>query len=877
MNTLEKVNANPWPTAPTGWISGSRFLLICGGVYLATAFATLYLPYPIGSIATVWYPNAIAICLLLTRSPREWPLLLVVIGLANFCAGIFAGGNPMRTIQYIPGNLVEIALGSTLLRTVSHPRECVTRVEGLLRALLLGGMFPAALGAAVGTLFLHHNYRTDPVSTWTSLFGGSAIGSVAILPVGFLCLARGWSAFTPLRKNLWTPLAMSLAILVSIWAPAYMPHPFVYVTVTLALVAVVGHFPAVALATMLCSLLVVIRLGVNTSMSPDLPRELQDVLIYLPLVLTLLPPVLLAAAMERLLMTARELSEEKERAEVTLHSIGDGVVTTDARGRITYLNPVAEQMLDWPLEDAAGREFQQVVHVFDRRTEKSLPDAITRAHQPREPNEVLDNLVLRNREGREYGIRDNVSPILAQDGSLLGTVTVMQDVTETRQLAQKMFRLAHHDGLTDLPNRILYQDRLLHACQLGQRHGSRFAVIFMDLDHFKNINDSLGHVVGDELLQLVAQRLKQTLRSSDTISRLGGDEFVMLLDDMDGGEAAAEFAGNLINTLKQPYMLQGNELVVTTSLGIAMFPEDGQDPSTLMKHADAAMYRSKRDGRNCFHLFSRSADDAALARLTLENDLRRAIQEREFHLLYQPIVDASTRQILSVEALVRWHRSDGSIVRPDRFIPVAEESGLIIPLGRQLLDQACRQLQHWRGTALEYVRVAVNASTVQLREDGFAQSVSETLARHDIDGRQLELEITESTLMTDSDLMLKTLKGLKSLGLRISIDDFGTGYSSLSYLKRFPVDTVKVDRSFVRDMEDDSSDRELIRAILAMSRSLSLEVIAEGVETEGQAGILADMGCPLLQGYLFAKPCDADTLLALAHTFTRADGSNWTI
>ncbi|GGC09146.1 hypothetical protein GCM10011352_39370 [Marinobacterium zhoushanense] len=876
MITLDK-SGTPQTTQTTKRAPAIGSIIIGALIYFIIAFATMHLPYPDGTIATIWYPNAVAICLLLTRPIREWPLHLFALALANLSAGLMAGGSLSRVPLYVAGNLVEVLTGGLLLKRFCALGESITRAEGMLRALLLGSLVPSAIAAALSALIFYSINGSDLGSSWSSWFGSSAIGGVAVLPVGLLCLARGRTALTSLIFQPHSLLAVAITLAVASWAPAYVPHPFIYVTAALAITAIIGRFPAVALALPICSVLVAVRLGNNTGEWAEMPRELQDMLIYLPLVLTLLPPVLLAASLERLLLTAEALSEEKERAEVTLHSIADGVITTDPQARITYLNPVAEKMLGWPLEQAQGRAFDDVVRVSDQRNGRLRADTIIRSQLEREHNDVLDNLVLRSRDGREYGIRESVSPIRTADHTLIGSVMVMTDITETRQLARKMLRLAHHDDLTDLPNRILYQDRLLHACQQGERHSQRFAVMFMDLDHFKKINDSLGHAAGDELLKLVARRLTDTLNRSDTIARLGGDEFVMLLDDIASAEAAGELASKLIDALNQPYMLQETELMITASLGIALYPEDGRDPSTLMKHADAAMYRAKRDGRNGFHLFSPSADDAAIARLKLENDMRRAIPNGEFVLHYQPVVEAGTHRISSVEALVRWDRGEEGLVRPDLFIPVAEESGLIVPLGEQLLEQACRQLQRWRGTALEGVRIAVNASTVQLREKEFAAKLANLLERYDVSGHQLELEITESTLMTDSERMLGMLEQIKALGLGISIDDFGTGYSSLSYLKRFPVDTVKVDRSFVRDMEEDSSDRELIRAILAMSRSLELKVIAEGVETEGQASILAEMGCPYLQGYLFAKPSDPASLLTFANSHSRPDSANWVI
>ncbi len=981
-----------------------RHWLLTTLLYFIGALPMIHLSLQPGNVASLWYANGIAICCLLARAPRQWPLLLTGIALASLSANYLLSRDLALTLAFLPANLIEVAIGATLLHLLCQPARCIGQIESLLRCLLTATVIPAAMGGLFGALALNELHLGDVSAIWLAWFEGGLIGSTSVLPLGFLLLARGSGALRPLARQPWALMAILVVVLLSIWAPLHLQYPFVYLTAALMLVAMTGHFAATSVATVLCSIIIGAQITAGIfSPSGAAERFFTEQLFYTPLILTLLPPVLLASTLERQRLNAEQLAvqeaqyrsryqntpvmmhtidtegrllsvndrwlerlgytraevlgrasvefltetsrrhaleevyprfwrgdelkdvayemvcrngqvinvelssvwerddrgrllcahtvlkdvteqnrlaaalaAEKELMEVTLHSIADGVITTDRDGRITYLNPAAEKLTGWSLEAAHGVTFEQVVQLREQPTGEPLPDPVSRCLHASN-GAKRDHVVLLGRDGAEYGVRDSVSPLLNQQGELLGTVMVLQDETESRELAQQMAFLAHHDVLTELPNRVLYQDRLHRACRRGKRKRDRFAVMFMDLDHFKNINDSLGHGLGDELLREVARRLRQTLRENDTICRLGGDEFVMLLEDVRNSRQASQVARKIIASLAQPCQLGSTELVVTASLGIALYPQDGEDPDSLMKHADAAMYRSKRDGRNGFHLFSRSADDAALARLTLENDLRHGISEGQFFLHYQPIVDASTRQLVSLEALVRWQRPDG-LGRPDQFIPVAEESGLIVPLGRQLLEQACAQLQQWQTNGLDIPRLAVNVSTVQLRERSFAQMVASILTRYGVDGARLELEITESTLMTDPDAMLTTLSQLKALGLRISIDDFGTGYSSLSYLKRFPVDTVKIDRTFVRDMETDSSDRELIRAILAMSRSLELEVVAEGVETEGQADILTGMGCPSLQGYLFSRPLAPQQLL----DFLSRDGSphgvpNWVI
>ncbi len=570
----------------------------------------------------------------------------------------------------------------------------------------------------------------------------------------------------------------------------------------------------------------------------------------------------LAGDLQRLYETPPSLMHS---VEVTLHAIADGVVSVDDAGRITYLNPVAEKLLGWPLAEARGQAFGLVVRLFDQASGQSLPSPIERCLSGLAGAEVSHDAMLRDRDGRECEVRDSVSPIVGKDGELLGAVIVFQNVTESRELTRQLGHLSHHDSLTGLPNRTVFQSRVRQACESASVHPRTFAVVFMDLDHFKHVNDSLGHAVGDELLMTLTKRLTTALRSGDTVSRLGGDEFVMLLDDIGGPDEIGEVAQKILREVALPCVLEDTELTVGISLGIAIYPQDGEDPDTLMKHADAAMYRAKRGGRNRYQFFSREVDQAASERLQLEVDIRRGLSEGQFVAHYQPIMDVVSGLPVAMEALARWTSDARGPQQPDAFIPVAEESGLIVPLGEAMLRQACEQLRDWRDSALSSMTIAVNVSPVQLAHAQFVDSVSDILDDTGVDGSQLAFEITESTLMTQPEDTLATLLRIKALGISIAIDDFGTGYSSLSHLKRFPVDSVKIDRSFVRDLETDPDDRELARAIVAMSRSLRLRVVAEGVETEGQASMLSAMGCTALQGHLYARAAGVDTTSAWLH------------
>ena len=977
--------------APPPWLPKSlaATAVLAGLMYLALAALAIYLSRHTAGIATLWYANAAAVVLLHSRPGKDWPLLLAAVALGNLAANMVFGDAVLLALRLVVANMVEIIIGAMLLRRYCAAADCISRPGTLLLALLLGSVIPAFIGALLAAGLLYASELGSSYQLWLSWFEGSSIGGVAMLPLGLLLAARGWGALWADLRRPTVLMALALMVGISLTVPTSLPHPYVYISIALVLLAAVGRFTGASLGALLCSLSVATLISQGEFIPLRSIQAIHQGLFYLPLLLVLLPPLLLAATLERIqqsvvelaqreddfralyekapvmmhsvdlsrrllsvneewlacmgyersevlgrrsidFMTpescrfaeqtviprfikqgylrdeeyqmvaksgeildvqlsaiwlrdadgkplrsmsvikvvteqkrlARELIAEKERIEVTLQSIGDGVITTDEHGRINYLNPVAEQLVGRRLGEAQGLAFSDVVHLFDNLTGAPLASPIDNSQPGNRIDGASRTAVLRDRHGKEYGVQNSVAPILGKSGQLLGTVMVIQDVSDARALSQRLAYLAHHDGLTDLPNRVLFLDRVHQACQYAQRRRSRFAVIFMDLDHFKHVNDSLGHAVGDVLLRTIAQRLTGTLRGSDTVCRLGGDEFVMLLSEINGPDDVGQVAKKILRDVALPCVLEGTEVNVGISLGIAIYPVDGEDPDTLMKHADAAMYRSKREGRNRYQFFSREVNQAASVRLRLEADIRRGLGEGQFIAHYQPVIDASSGLPVALEALARWDRPEHGLQGPSGFITVAEESGLIVPLGAAMLRQACEQLRAWRDTALGHITIAVNVSPVQLADAGFVDKVTSVLQSTGVAGAQLAFEITESTLMADPEATLDVLMRLKALGIRIAIDDFGTGYSSLSHLKRFPVDSVKIDRSFVRDLETNPDDRELAKAIVAMSRSLRLRVVAEGVETETQAEILKTMGCTSFQGFLYAKPADAATIAA---------------
>ena len=420
------------------------------------------------------------------------------------------------------------------------------------------------------------------------------------------------------------------------------------------------------------------------------------------------------------------------------------------------------------------------------------------------------------------------------------------------QTASEVEQLAYYDGLTGLPNRGLFFDRLRQALAQAARHRYKMSVLFVDLDRFKEINDSLGHDAGDAFLRLVARRIKSCTRTGDTVARFGGDEFTVLLPIIGRVEDAGRVAQKVIDALREPFVIAQHEIVVTTSIGVAIYPADGEECEALVRNADAAMYRAKQQGRDRYQLYTAAMNTRALEKLDLENRLRKGIRSGELVLHYQPLVDTVNGHVFGVEALVRWDHPVLGLLAPERFIPAAEISGLIFPIGKWVLHEACRQAREWHAQGLDLV-VAVNLSPRQFQQPDLVKQVRDALAAAELEPRFLEVEITEGSAMEDTDLTARVLRELKALGVRIAIDDFGTGYSSLSYLKKFPVDTLKLDQSFVRDITQ-PQDAALASGIISMAHNLRLKVVAEGVETEGQFDILRDHRCDRLQGYLFSQP-----------------------
>lgn len=561
-------------------------------------------------------------------------------------------------------------------------------------------------------------------------------------------------------------------------------------------------------------------------------------------------------------VTERRRAEEQLRLafEAVRHS-GEGILVTDADQHIISANPAFEVVTGYSAMEVAGKTpafFASARHDEDFFTSMRETLESTGYWQ----GEVWN----RRKNGEIYPEWLGVSVVRDDDDRPKYFVYIFSDMTERNEAQQRIEFLAHHDPLTGLPNRLLLRDRLEQAQAQSHRLNSRVALMFLDLDRFKTINDSLGHPVGDAMLKEVVDRLKSCVRESDTVSRQGGDEFIILLNDVRDSDAVVRVADKIHQRMADPFVLGKHTLITSFSIGIALYPDDGDDFDSLLQKADTAMYHAKAAGRNSHRFFTEQMNLQVVEHLTLETHLRSALENKEFVLHYQPQMDLHDGKIIGAEALIRWNSPENGLVSPTRFIPVAEDSGLIVQIGAWVLHEACRQARAWQDAGLPPFVIAVNLSAVQFRRLDLVNTVINALVLSDLDSQWLELELTESILIQDAESTLDTVRRLKALGVKLSVDDFGTGYSSLTYLKRFAVDKLKIDQSFVRDLVSDPDDAAIVRAIIQMARSLKLKTIAEGVETEELVNLLRIFHCDEIQGYWLARPMLADDLEAFVRS-----------
>ncbi len=574
---------------------------------------------------------------------------------------------------------------------------------------------------------------------------------------------------------------------------------------------------------------------------------------------------------QRLEQNIREVNQRLEASEnryrFIVNNSPDIIYMLDDEGRFAFVNDRVTGLLGYKPEEILGKHYSELVHKED--LEKARYAFDERRTGVRASHDIELRLLCKDTslpyryfESRSITIELNAMGMYQKkhsgdDKGFFGTYGVARDISERKRAEEIINFQLYHDLLTNLPNRALFRDRLNLAISQARRQDSQLAVMFLDMDRFKVINDSLGHLAGDQLLQAVAGRLTTCLRDSDTLARVGGDEFNLLIPDITGREDAVMIATKIFDQLKQPVQLEGHEVFVSFSIGIALFPQDGASMEVLIKNADMAMYHTKSHGKNGYEFFSDNMKGLFQQQLSMENSIRRALDGNQFELFYQPQMEVSSGRICGMEALLRWHHPERGLLLPDDFIPLSEESQLIIRIGNWVLEAACRELRKWIKAGLDDIILAVNISAAQLEQQGFVDGILEKLKRYGVPGNRLELEITENVLMHDMDKAVSKLRKLAAHGVRVAVDDFGVGYSSLGYLKSLPLNTLKIDRSFISEIRSSQDRNSIVTAIIAMARELNLEIVAEGVENQGQMDYLRALNCCKAQGYLLGYPVSA--------------------
>jgi diguanylate cyclase (GGDEF)-like protein/PAS domain S-box-containing protein len=595
--------------------------------------------------------------------------------------------------------------------------------------------------------------------------------------------------------------------------------------------------------------------GASTELTVEYPRQGPAHTQWFMVSVSRLKSTRGGAVIAHLNITQRKQAEERLLLAAVFENTNEGILLLDRRGRIVAVNRAFTATTGYSRDDVLLKSPGILVsdehgRAFYREVWRSLRTA----------GQWQGEIRGRRKDGASYPAWLGANAVRDDLGAISNYVVVFSDITRLKQAEQHLRQLAYKDTLTQLPNRTLFRERLEHALLQARRSGSPVALMFLDLDRFKFVNDTLGHEIGDHLLKQVAVRLRSSVRESDTVARVGGDEFTVIIEQIEQGEDAAVVAQKIVRSLSQPFSVDGREIYTSASIGISVFPEDADTASVLLKNADTAMYRAKERGRARYQFYSAEMDAYSHERLWLDANLRRALERGELDLHYQPLVNIAYGVPTKVEALLRWHNAERGWIAPAEFIPLAEDTGLIIPISEWVLREACGKSAAWRAAGMTGLVLAVNVCAHQLRQRSLVPLVARVLEHTGLDPSRLELELTETQLMQNTQAAVAVLEELKALGVRIAIDDFGTGYSSLSYLTRFPVDVVKIDRSFIADITNDPEDAAIAQAIIAMAHTLRLEVVAEGVETAEQLTLLRDWRCDTAQGYYFSRPVTSDDM-----------------
>ena len=853
-----------------GWLRALAYRQLLLGVLFGAAFLIL----DGSSTASLgwegatpsYLPVGLALALLLWGGRRYVPVVFI----SSVIAAVVNYHRPIFSWCGLPGSIA-IYLGYAGAAAILRRRW---RIDPKLRTLRdVGRYVVISLGAAIlsalfGVLTLLGDGRIGRSEVLRAAVGWWATDALAIItftpfllvyvaPLVGRWLRSGSETLSAAGRapasatEILELTAQSGFVVFAIWfvfgyAPAIPYQPLYLLFVPVIWIAVRRGVPGAILATFAISVGMTFAAWITQAQSGSLPK-LQLAMFALGLT-----GLCLGAVVTERKRAERAIRESEKRYRLLFERNLAGVFRTTLAGRFVECNQAAACMFgyDSPEELMAV----PVVNVYDTASDREV--FLTKLKSER--RFTNHEMRVRRKNGESAWAMLNVS-LLDDDSGVASIVEgTLVDITQRKVAEERVQSLAYYDALTGLPNRTLLRDRLSNALATARRQKHKVAVLFFDLDRFKTINDSLGHSVGDLLLQDVAERLKSCAREEDTVARLGGDEFLIVLTHVNDIPGAAVSAERFMDAMTARFVVRGHSLSIGCSLGISIFPEDGADSETLIKHADAAMYSAKDGGRNNFQFFTADMNAQAVERLALENGLRLALDKEDLFLVYQPQMDIATGTISGLEALLRWQHSELGLVPPDKFIRIAENSGLIVPIGEWVLRTACSQARKWQDEGLPAVSIAVNVSAVQFRQQGFCELIRTVLRETGLAPHYLELELTESLLLGNADVTLSVLQELKAMGLTLAIDDFGTGYSSFSYLKRFPVSKLKIDRSFVRDVAVNPDDAAITIAIISMAKSLNLKVIAEGVEDEAQMSFLRAHQCDEIQGYYFSRPLAID-------------------
>ena len=828
-------------------------------LYTLSAELGLLLAMVHHNVTSVWPPSGIALAALLIFGIRLWPAVTIGAFTVNYIEGL----SLLPAIGIATGNTLAALTGVLLIQKMIRDDPLDT-LQGVLILVMGGGLLATMVSATIGTMTLLDAglaTRPDFGSIWLTWWLGDSGGVLLLTP-----LILAWRRLPqPNGSSLYALEAVALVICTLLVAqlvfgrnsPLAINHyPLAFLPL-ITLVWAAMRFGKHGVTACLALIAVSAVWGTIGGSGPFVRDNVNESLLLLQAfmgVTTVAALLLMASLAERRraqrLLAINHEEKASNLGEILETSLNEIYMFDAQTLKFINVNHGARNNLGYSMEELRALTPVDIKPEFTREMFSKMVEPLLNGESKR----IVFETVHERKDGSRYPVEVNLQ--LSHTGDDQVFVAIILDITERHATQQQLDHMAHHDPLTDLPNRFLFSDRLTHALQHGARTQHPLALMFLDLDGFKKINDSLGHPAGDGLLQQVAHRLQLGARRSDTVARLGGDEFTIILEDLDSLDDVPEVAGRILDSLAKPFDVMGREVFLSASIGISTYPEDGHDVTALMKYADVAMFQAKKDGGNRYQFYLADMTVAANQRLALETDLRAGLKNDELVVYFQPQISLENDHIVGLEALVRWQHPQHGLVPPNMFIPVAEESGLIEPLGEWVMLAACKQLRKWQETTGIKIPVAVNLSGHQINER-LVQTVRDTLAASGLEACHLQLEITESCIMENKSGTIEYLRRLRGLGIELAVDDFGTGYSSMSYLKELPINKLKIDRSFVRDIPSDSNDMEIIKAIIALGHALNMTVIAEGVETREQHDFLAGHGCDVYQGYLFSPPLPA--------------------